>query len=230
MLEVGSGDGFMASLLAPLGKTLITTEPTPGCATHAAHLPRMQCSVTDLPFDDHSFDFVFSSSVLEHVRDREAAFAELRRVLRPDGVMVHLMPSPTWKLLQLAFFYPHLVLSGLELLGGQGEVITGTEDWRQHAKNASWWHNIKQHGIPHVHGEYSNHLTEWLGFHANTWADLFRGAGFDVHACLSLPLYSGYGFGLERLRRMGEGFGLSGHTAFIITHPGSTSPRLQAWS
>src|SRR5438046_3173618 len=100
MLEVGSGDGFMASLLRPLGRSLVTTEQAPGRASHAPQLPRLRCSATALPLADASFDFIFSSSVLEHVRDRERALGELRRCLRPDGVMVHLMPSPTWKLLQ----------------------------------------------------------------------------------------------------------------------------------
>src|SRR5438067_2250452 len=94
MLEVGSGDGFMASLLAPLGTRLVTSEPTTGVASHARELPRLRCSVTALPLPDASFDFIFSSSVLEHVRDREQAMAEMRRVLRPHGVMVHLMPAP----------------------------------------------------------------------------------------------------------------------------------------
>src|SRR5262245_5756210 len=88
MLELGSGDGFNASLLAPLGRSLVMSEPSRGKASFATELPRVRCSATDLPFADASFDFVFSSSVLEHIRDRERAFAEIRRVLRPGGVTV----------------------------------------------------------------------------------------------------------------------------------------------
>jgi SAM-dependent methyltransferase len=40
-------------------------------------------------FDDASFDLVYSVSVLEHVSDLPAAFAEMRRLLRPGGLMVH---------------------------------------------------------------------------------------------------------------------------------------------
>lgn len=41
--------------------------------------------LTRLAFADASFDLVFASHVLEHIRDDGAALAELRRVLRPGG-------------------------------------------------------------------------------------------------------------------------------------------------
>jgi SAM-dependent methyltransferase len=38
-----------------------------------------------LPFDDQSFDIVFSKDALLHVSDKDALFAEIFRVLRPGG-------------------------------------------------------------------------------------------------------------------------------------------------
>jgi len=231
MLEIGSGDGFMASLLAPLGRTLVTTDPTAGAPSHARELVRLRCSVTELPFPDASFDFIFSSSVLEHVRQRAAAMTELRRCLRPNGLMVHLMPSVTWKLLQLVLYYPHQLLCGLEAIGARRQLVSGTEAWRESTSDApkpSLWREIVRNVVPQVHGEFDGHIREFIGFRAKTWSDAFRGAGFDVRGLARLPLYSGYGFGFERLRRLGERWGMSAHTAFFVTHPGAR-PALDAW-
>ncbi len=44
-------------------------------------------SIYQLPFEDRSFDAVFSHDVLQHISDPPAALAELRRVIKPGGVI-----------------------------------------------------------------------------------------------------------------------------------------------
>jgi SAM-dependent methyltransferase len=46
-----------------------------------------------IPFEDASFDFVINNQVLEHVEDIEVVLAEIRRVLRPGGVVLSLFPD-----------------------------------------------------------------------------------------------------------------------------------------
>jgi ubiquinone/menaquinone biosynthesis C-methylase UbiE len=45
-------------------------------------------SVTNLPFKDNSFDFIFSVDVLQHVPDLEKAIKEFFRVLRKGGALI----------------------------------------------------------------------------------------------------------------------------------------------
>jgi SAM-dependent methyltransferase len=59
-----------------------------------------------IPFDDDSFDLVFSVTVFEHVQDYDSALAEIRRVLKPGGVAVHVFPPP-WKFLETHVFVPY---------------------------------------------------------------------------------------------------------------------------
>src|SRR5579863_9466660 len=106
-LEIGGGDGFLASLVAVHCRSFVTTDSyRPRLAEGtladpaAPILRRLVCDATILPFAPASFDFIFSSSLLEHIRDRAAAYREMSRCLRPGGVMLHIMPSRTWKLLQ----------------------------------------------------------------------------------------------------------------------------------
>jgi ubiquinone/menaquinone biosynthesis C-methylase UbiE len=51
-----------------------------------------------IPFPHHSFDVVFSSNVLEHIKDEETIHQEMHRVLSAGGVGVHIVPTHTWRL------------------------------------------------------------------------------------------------------------------------------------
>ncbi|WP_083243783.1 class I SAM-dependent methyltransferase [Aeromonas sp. DNP9] len=52
------------------------------------HQVDLQC----LPFADETYDFVFASHVLEHVKDDVKALSEIKRILRPNGIAV--LPVP----------------------------------------------------------------------------------------------------------------------------------------
>lgn len=52
----------------------------------------VQLDITAMPFDDGAFDSILCSHVLEHVPDDRAAMSELRRVLRPGGWALVLVP------------------------------------------------------------------------------------------------------------------------------------------
>jgi SAM-dependent methyltransferase len=53
---------------------------------------RIDSSTYHIPFEDNFFDFIFSTSTLEHVQDLTAAFAETARVLKKGGIAIHVFP------------------------------------------------------------------------------------------------------------------------------------------
>ena len=55
--------------------------------------------MSPLPWPRDSFDFVFATSVFEHVRDQATAYAEINRVLKPGGVFLNMFPSK-WRPLE----------------------------------------------------------------------------------------------------------------------------------
>ena len=55
-----------------------------------------------IDYPDDEFDVVFSTSVMEHVRDHDLVMAEISRVTKPGGVSLHLYP-PRWR-----FTEPHI--------------------------------------------------------------------------------------------------------------------------
>ena len=84
---------------------VLHTAPEPFMETALERLPRLrrisvdrfnpnadvQADLIELPFPDRRFDVVLSSHVLEHIRDDDAAIAELARVLRPGGWAANFM-------------------------------------------------------------------------------------------------------------------------------------------
>jgi SAM-dependent methyltransferase len=49
-------------------------------------------SLIDLQFADETFDFFYSSHVLEHIENDKKAFKEIFRVLKPNGVAIIIVP------------------------------------------------------------------------------------------------------------------------------------------
>ena len=56
-------------------------------ATHPGLRKGLVGDVTDLPFDDDSFDVAHCHAVLMHVPDTPAVLAEVKRVLKPGGII-----------------------------------------------------------------------------------------------------------------------------------------------
>jgi SAM-dependent methyltransferase len=95
LLELGAGPGMLWRSnrdRLPAGWRVILSDFSPGMAgearRHLAEDGRFAFLVADaraLPFPNAAFDGVIANHMLYHVPDRPAAFAEIRRVLRPDG-------------------------------------------------------------------------------------------------------------------------------------------------
>jgi SAM-dependent methyltransferase len=90
-LELGTWsafpDGRVAELIAGDGLAeFIRLDADP------QHMPEVVADATALPFASGVIDRVASNSVLEHIAHPHVVLAETRRVLRPGGVMVVVMP------------------------------------------------------------------------------------------------------------------------------------------
>lgn len=67
------------------GAGYLSVDITPGRAMQVA-------DITDLPFDDATFDLIWCSHVLEHIPNDARAMRELYRVLQPGGTAVVMVP------------------------------------------------------------------------------------------------------------------------------------------
>jgi SAM-dependent methyltransferase len=53
----------------------------------------IKADICDLPFEENSFDVVFSNHVLEHIEDDKKAMSELYRVMKPNGMGIMQIPQ-----------------------------------------------------------------------------------------------------------------------------------------
>jgi ubiquinone/menaquinone biosynthesis C-methylase UbiE len=98
LLDVGCGPGTitlgLAAAVSPgeavgidVEETVLDRARTLAKQERAANLRFEQASAHTLPFDDDTFDAVFAHTLLEHVPDPRLVLTEMRRVLRPGGVL-----------------------------------------------------------------------------------------------------------------------------------------------
>ncbi len=87
LLEVGCGTGLLMSRLRDHEGDLLGVDPSPGMLAHARdrRLDVVQAGAESLPFEDASFDLVYSFKVLPHVEAIGKAMSECTRVLRTGG-------------------------------------------------------------------------------------------------------------------------------------------------
>ena len=101
VLDVGCRYGRYTVLLRErLGCRVTGVEPAPGNLDRLRRtvdpLTAAQAVGEALPFADGTFDLVWARDVLVHVPDLAGAFAEMHRVLRPDGAVLvfHTFATP----------------------------------------------------------------------------------------------------------------------------------------
>jgi SAM-dependent methyltransferase len=95
VLDVGCGTGANGAVLAAGERFAVGVDASSlplalGQRTHAA---RLRADGAALPFAEAAFDLVCALDVLEHLDDDAAAARELRRVLRPGGVLLVFVPA-----------------------------------------------------------------------------------------------------------------------------------------
>jgi SAM-dependent methyltransferase len=124
-LDAGCGSGRYSVAMALHGAAWITAVDVSETgllearrrATEFPQIKFQQGSVLELPFEDETFDFVWSAGVIHHTADFDKALSELTRVLRPGGklfLLVYGAGGFRWKAIKA--LRPIVVDLGAELI------------------------------------------------------------------------------------------------------------------
>lgn len=190
VLELGGGNGFQASLIDSLGANVKSIDVAVPAGQQTFFAVEIYDGLT-IPFSDATFDVVFSSNVLEHVQDINVMMAEIRRVLKVDGIAIHILPTPVWRFWTSLTHYAYLAMRvlGLRRPVGGGNVPSLGEK----IQRSGLWATAKRILVAGPHGEYPSAISEFWYFSKARWLEVFRKNGFQVmHRSPSGIFYTGY--------------------------------------
>jgi SAM-dependent methyltransferase len=94
VLDAGCGVGYGSAHLAETARRVVGVDIDPEAIAYARNryagpkVEFVEADVSALPFGDSSFDVACAFEAIEHVPEPERLVAELRRVVRPEGVCV----------------------------------------------------------------------------------------------------------------------------------------------
>lgn len=109
VLDAGCGDGWYSAKMVTAGADVVGIDYSARGVAHAQSIVQgaefREASITELPFDDASFDRVFSFQVLEHLpfEQVDAGVREIARVTKPGGMMIVSVPSTKRKMSKAHF-------------------------------------------------------------------------------------------------------------------------------
>jgi ubiquinone/menaquinone biosynthesis C-methylase UbiE len=95
VLEIGSGSGLNLPYYRPSVQEILALEPDPNLIKMARRVPHaempvnfIEASAETIPLDDSSVDTVVTTWTLCTIPGADAALSEMRRVLRPGGMLL----------------------------------------------------------------------------------------------------------------------------------------------
>lgn len=191
ILEVGCGTGFQSLLLSPHADRLVGIDipgeylgyVMPGFSSSAemASFLVNRCFGVDwasfhdafpseVPLDADSVDLAFSWTVVEHVPELPPMFAEMARVVRPGGLMIHVAPS---------------VMSAMHTLMAVNieEAAPRKRSWRELLKPRAWAIPILHSEFLRGKGTYNDQLNLYM---TDTFVHPMLEAGFALERLLWL--------------------------------------------
>lgn len=216
-LELGAGDGFQSKLLSRYVSKLIATDYNPDILKNVP-TPSIEYRLGDAEkvgetFNEKNFDLIFSSSLLEHLPSPNKALKGIHKILKDEGITIHIIPTPFWKLGHLLLHIPNLALTFPKLLAksaGTGKRRNNNPKTTRIKRSI-----LSRILIPKPHGASQSNIQEFYAFSSRRWEKELNAAGLKLVKIIKGPAMSGYGFGWDFARTVLENLGLASIYIYI---------------
>lgn len=194
VVDLGAGPGLQTELIRGLGNDVVALDLPDGSYRPGPHM--VWFDGVRLPLRTSSVDAIFSSHVLEHVEDIDGLFDELRRVLVPGGIAVHVMPTATWRMLGLVTRWKPIARAALRRgRGAAGDARTDaapTGDAADVAFPADQRNLLTSILVPLPHGAHHSAVGELWAFSRFGWRRALADRGWSIDGPHPLGIaYSG---------------------------------------
>ena len=195
ILEVGGGDGFIASSLADRGFNITSVDLNP---RYPQSFPVWQGDGTKMGFSDESFDAIITVHVLPNVGQIRELLGESSRVLKNDGVMIHVVPSSFW--VMITSFW-HIVLLPKNLFQIYSKKIDSrSESDGNTPKKCSKVVKLLKYVFLHPVGVRKSAVHEFICFRKKSWSKIFLENKMEIKNIASGPeIYTGHSTFKERI-------------------------------
>ncbi len=193
ILEIGGRDGYQAELISKKGYNVTSIDINP---LFPQFHPVQKGNINKLNFHENSFDLIFSSNMLQEIHNIEEAFIEMKRVLKKDGIVIHVVPSSWWSLITNFWHYcliPKYLIKSKKFQQIFNSDIKKVNKKEQIKDLKSSKKNLKQLFF-HPLGANTSFIHEIFYFSRFYWRKLFEENGFKIMNKKNCPyFYSGYG-------------------------------------
>lgn len=204
ILEIGAGSGWQAKKMSELGHVVQAIDLENSNYSNRRVWPITNYDGKHIPFSNEYFDILFSSNVLEHIFYLDEFLNEMKRVLKPDGIAIHLVPSSSWRLWTNLAHYPYLFRTGINIISKKLLAIQsvvpehknfniGQDEILKKMNRLPIIKKITKVIFPSRHGEVGNLFSEMYYFSQYRWINLFEKTGWVIEKQFNNELfYTGY--------------------------------------
>ncbi len=218
ILEIGGGDGFQAKILSDEGFSVVSIDMEPRISQV---FPVNKIDSSKFNFSNETFDIIFTSHVLPHVHDLDEMFDEIKRIIKKDGIVLHVVPTSGWSLITNIWHYlfiPKYLLKSIK------KKIFNKSQFQTSSKQNTQIQNSVQNNLKklflHPLGQNYSFIHEIVFFSGRNWRKMFLNNGFKIVNVKRGPyITSGYGvfkFKLISFRKFFSKYFFSSSYCFVL--------------
>lgn len=175
ILEFGAGTGEQARSLSLRGYEIEAIDLAQSTYSQSRVYPVCDYDGSNIPLSDGSVDIIFSSNVLEHIEDLPKTMSEFKRVLRPGGYCVHILPSVAWRFWTFISGY---LIALTATIGIFFEVVRIIFRLKRYKPLGKFLRLIVDCLLPSGHGTSVEGISELWTYSIKSWNSKFLKNGF----------------------------------------------------